>query len=286
MGFFEKNIPRQINIQECPAVHKTIEVLFKPLRDLLENLLNFREEAHIFITLCETGVDLLLAGFKRPFSDQEKATLKQFAADNTLARLTLQIKRQQEVLYKNGDKDPYVLFGGYEVPVSSNAFLQASAKADQVLAELMLEHLDKKYKKIADLFCGRGTLSLPLYSAGYHVDGFECDKKSLKALDSLGLENLNTFYRDLFNAPLSLDELKPYDAVVLDPPRAGCEAQVNILKDADTIERIVYVSCGASSFARDAKMLCDGNFTLDKVIPVDQFMWSHHIETVGIFTKR
>lgn len=132
------------------------------------------------------------------------------------------------------------------------------------------------------------NVTFPLSNKG-PVDGFECDVPALQALQTAAdreQRDIKTFKRNLFDDPLSASELKAYDVAVIDPPRAGALAQVQQLAESK-IPLIAYISCGPESFARDAKILIEeGGYELEKVIPVDQFTWSPHLEVVGLFQKK
>ena len=141
--------------------------------------------------------------------------------------------------------------------------------------------------KAIDLFSGCGTFALPLARKA-RVHAVEQDKPALAALaaaaKSSGLKPVTTEVRDLFKLPLGPTELKDYDAVVLDPPRAGAEAQAKMLAKSK-VPVIAYVSCDAASFARDAALLAAGGYAIGSVTPIDQFLWSSHIELVGRFAR-
>ena len=90
--------------------------------------------------------------------------------------------------------------------------------------------------------------------------------------------------RDLFRRPLSTKELEAFDAIVLDPPRAGAAAHCAELA-ASKVKRIVYGSCDPASFARDVRTLQDGGYRLEKLMPIDQFLWSAHVELIALLTR-
>lgn len=282
MGFHQKHSKRRTHLEECLVVRPEIEALFAPLSELLGKILLPQETAHIFITAASNGIDLLLAGFKRPFEEEEKELMRHFAAQEALARLTVQVKRKKDVL--NCPEDPYVLFAGEKIPIHPQVFLQASPEADEILAREVLKLIPKETRKIADLFCGRGTLSIPVAKAGYDVDGFEADLNAIKALNSVALEGLQGHVRDLFSLPLTTDELNHYECVIANPPRTGIKDQVLALGSSQ-LKCFIYVSCGPASFVRDAKILCELGFKLTTITPVDQFMWSHHLEIVSCFIR-
>jgi 23S rRNA (uracil1939-C5)-methyltransferase len=180
-----------------------------------------------------------------------------------------------------------VTLGGVTVKLPPHAFLQATRAGEAALQARVLE-LTAKTKTIADLFCGLGTFTFPLAMRA-KVHAVEGDKPMLEALaqaakHASGLKPITTETRDLFKSPLTALELNRFDAVVLDPPRAGAEAQVRTLATSK-IRRVAYVSCDAATFARDAAILVGAGFTLGPVTPVDQFLFSSHIELVGGFTR-
>lgn len=182
---------------------------------------------------------------------------------------------------------PTVKFGKADVKLPPESFLQPTRAGEEALTSQVLE-ATRGAKLIADLFSGCGTFSLPL-AARARVHAVEKDERMLGALltaakSTPGLKPVTIAKRDLFKVPLNATELGKFDAVALDPPRAGAQAQCGQLAKSK-ISRIAYVSCDARSFARDAQILVDGGFRLGPVTPVDQFLWSEHIELVAAFTR-
>jgi 23S rRNA (uracil1939-C5)-methyltransferase len=180
-----------------------------------------------------------------------------------------------------------VRFGKAAVKLPPDVFLQPTRDGEAVLQSQVLAGVGGA-KTIADLFAGCGTFALPL-AVQARVHAVEQDGTMLAALAAAakatqGLKPLTIEKRDLFNRPLAGPELAKFDAVVLDPPRAGAIAQAKALA-ASTAGRAVYVSCNAVSFARDARVLVDGGFRMGAIVPVDQFLWSSHIELVTTFER-
>jgi 23S rRNA (uracil1939-C5)-methyltransferase len=178
---------------------------------------------------------------------------------------------------------PEIDLSGVSVKLPPGAFLQASAEAEAALVELVREGVEGE-KRLADLFAGLGTFTFAL-AAHAAVDAFEEDEAALHALAEAsrktpGLKPVRTFVRDLFQTPLSMKELKAYDAVVFDPPRAGATAQAKALAHS-SVARIVAVSCNPGTLARDLRILVDGGYRIARVAPVDQFLFSPHIEVVA-----
>ena len=172
-----------------------------------------------------------------------------------------------------------------ELPIGS--FLQATEAAESTLAALVVDAL-AGHKAVADLFSGAGPFALRLAEIA-RVAAFDSDKPAITAMEKAvrntqGLKPVTAKPRDLFRDPLAAIELKDFDGAVFDPPRAGAEAQAHELAQSK-LKTIVGVSCDPKTFARDAKILIDAGYTLDRVTPVDQFAFSTHVEIVGVFRR-
>jgi 23S rRNA (uracil1939-C5)-methyltransferase len=283
MGYHEAESKKPFNVMRCPLVHPDIEALFAPLRALVKPMLEQERLIHFFVTQAENGIDILLAGFKTPLSSTIELSLTEFAKTHKVIRLAYKVKRHEKILYSKAH--PTVRFGNHDVAVSAFGFLQATKASDHHFSHFLDTHLPARPLKIADLFCGRGTLSLALTQRGHQVAGFECDGHALSALKDVAEPALTVHERDLFDQPLSTAELNAFDAVVMNPPRAGAEAQAHELATAE-IQHLIYISCNPESFARDCRILTDGGFTLEHVLPLDQFMWSGHIEVLSVLRRK
>ena len=226
------------------------------------------------------GLDISVSGGKAPDRDLI-GELTALAQRHDLARLAW----DEEIIVTR--RPPEQDMGGTRVVPPPGAFLQATRDGADALKSSVSETVSGA-KRVADLFSGCGTFALPL-SHTAEVHAVEGDAAMLAALDrgwrhGQGLRKVTTEARDLFRNPLRADELIRFGAVVLDPPRAGAEAQVAQLAAAD-VNRIAYVSCNPVTFARDARVLTDAGFRLDWLQPVDQFRWSTHVELASQFTR-
>jgi 23S rRNA (uracil1939-C5)-methyltransferase len=168
-----------------------------------------------------------------------------------------------------------------------SVFLQATAAGEEILSSLVLDACEGT-RRVADLFAGCGPFALRL-AERREVRAVDGDDAALSALDRAargtpGLRPVKTESRDLFRRPLLPPELEPFDAVVMDPPRAGAEAQARQLATSK-VATVVSVSCDAGTFARDAAILMAGGYKLERVVPVDQFKYSAHLEMVGVFRR-
>jgi 23S rRNA (uracil1939-C5)-methyltransferase len=279
IGFHAAKSHTVIDMHQCEVLTPGLFALVGGLRQRLEPLLGVGEAAELHVTETQTGFDCALR-WRRTLTTTLAASLSAGLAGLGIARLTLGRDTVFETV------PPQVHLGGALVALPSDPFLQSTAEGEAALQERVLK-LVGKARMVADLFSGVGTFALPLARKA-RVHAVEQDKPALQALAAAaktsGLKPVTTEVRDLFKLPLSLPELARYDAVVLDPPRAGAEAQAKVLARSQ-VPVIAYVSCDAASFARDAAILVQGGYRPAPITPIDQFLWSSHIELVGGFTR-
>jgi 23S rRNA (uracil1939-C5)-methyltransferase len=207
--------------------------------------------------------------------------LSSFAETHRLARLNIDDGYGAQTRW---EPEPVtVTLGGVPVPLPENAFLQATAEGEGALVDAVLRAVGGA-GVIVDLFAGLGTFALALQGKVLAVEGARDAALSLKAAANRAQRQLFVDHRDLFRRPLVGSELDRFEAVVLDPPRAGAKEQVPLLARS-AVPRIAYVSCNPATFARDAKALSDGGYRLQWIKPVGQFRWSTHVELVGAFAR-
>ena len=277
----------------APRSHQIVEIAFCPIaepalkdrapaiaRVIGEHLKGPRKPLDVQITATQTGFDVDVRGHG-PMKDADRLRLIDLADRLDLSRLSI----HGDVIVER--RPPAILMGRTSVVPPPGSFLQATKLGEEVLAGLVTEACAKA-KRVADLFAGAGPFSLRLAEKS-EVHAVEFDKDSMTALDKAvratpGLRRVSTEARDLFRRPLLTPELNAFDAVVLDPPRAGAEAQVKQLASSK-VPLVVSVSCDAATFARDAAILMSGGYRLERVIPVDQFKHSPHLEVVGILRR-
>ena len=283
LGFNVERAHKLVDLQECHVLHPELFRLLAPLRGLLASELADGHAASVAVTLTDTGVDLTLGGLKRKGLQQDEA-LTRFAEENDLARLSFDTGVGLDVIIER--RAPVIHFGGVPVRLPTGAFLQATPDGEAALQAAVLESVGPKAKNVADLFAGLGTFALPL-SATAKVLASDAGKVSLDQLQRAANEAMRPVkveHRDLFRRPFTAPELKKFDAVVIDPPRAGAAAQARALA-ASKVPLVVAVSCNPATFARDARSLAEGGYALRRLHPVDQFLWSAHLELVGVFTR-
>jgi len=279
LGYKRVRSHELVNIETCPVLSPKIVASLEGLKAALAPFLHPKRELRLTLTETPQGLDLVVEGAKT--SPSALAQLGAHAAKLGIARCTM-----------NGElvaqfAAPTVEFSGAAVALPPGAFLQASAASEAVLVDLVREFVGKA-KQIADLFAGLGTFAFAL-AANASVDAFEEDGAALAALGDAarkmsGLKPIRTFRRDLFGSPLGPKELRRYDAVVFDPPRAGAMAQAEMLAKSE-VRKLVAVSCNPGTLARDLRILVDGGYRIGRVVPVDQFLFSPHIEVVAELSR-
>jgi 23S rRNA (uracil1939-C5)-methyltransferase len=263
-----------VDIAACPVLSPGIARRLPKLKSALAPLLGGKREARITVTEAEQGLDLVVEGMRPPPSLLAKLA----AAGAGLGAARVTVDGQSVTLAG----EPTVRLSGAEVRLPPGAFLQASREAEAVLVGLVIEGVGRA-KRAADLFAGIGTFTLAL-AVSAEVDAFEQDEAAIAALGQAAratpkLKPVRTFARDLFRAPLTARELAGYDAVVLDPPRAGAKAQAEALAGSK-VGKILMVSCNPGTCVRDLRILVDGGYRITRVVPVDQFLFSPHVELV------
>jgi 23S rRNA (uracil1939-C5)-methyltransferase len=280
LGFHAEASHRIVDMRECHILRPELFALVAPLRALLGALLGPRAAGGVAMTLADQGVDLLLDRIDADGLAASEA-LAAFAREHRLARLGLDDGYGPQTRW---EPEPVtVTLGGVAVPLPPGAFLQATREGEAALVAAVGEAVGEA-RTVADLFAGLGTLALSLDGRILAAEGARDAALALKAAANAGQRPLFVDHRDLFRRPYTRAELGRFDAVVLDPPRAGAREQAAALA-ASSVPRIAYVSCNPATFARDARTLADGGYRLDWVQAVGQFRWSTHVELVGAFSR-
>ena len=280
IGFHGRASDTVAAIPSCKLLHPDILATMPALEALTKIGASRKAGISISVTQSAAGADVSVSDAKEadgPMMVELGALVEQFK----LSRLSW-----------NGEMvamraAPVQAFDGISVSPPVGAFLQATEAGQIALTTTVLDAMSNA-KHVIDLFSGCGTFSLPMAKHA-QVLAVEGDAPLLEALDAAwrngeGLKTVETHKRDLFRNPMLKEDLKKFDAAIIDPPRAGAKAQCEALCEAD-IPRIVFVSCNPVTFARDAKTLANAGYNIDWVQVIDQFRWSAHVELVALFTK-
>jgi 23S rRNA (uracil1939-C5)-methyltransferase len=280
VGYAARKSHHVVAIDHCPILAPSLSGAIAAAWAIAEEIADARKPLDIQVTATEAGLDIDLRG-SGPLSAVHAAGLAAVAQRHRLARLT----RHGEIVAQCAT--PTVRIGRARVGLPPGAFLQATIAGETALAQVVEMHCAEA-ATVADLFCGVGPFALRLAQRA-RVRAADHDAPAVAALQRAaetapGLKSIAGEVRDLFRRPLSRDELKAFDAVVFDPPRQGAETQARALA-ASAVPTIVAVSCNPTTWSRDARILADGGYRLVRVTPVDQFLYSTHVEVVAKFRR-
>jgi 23S rRNA (uracil1939-C5)-methyltransferase len=280
VGFHAARSHAIIDMHECLVLRPALLRLTRTLRGVMAAAMHAGESCEVHATDSDTGLDLAFR-WQRKLTPALTSALARGFAGQGIARVVF----NQDILME--DAAPMVRLGNANVMLPPHAFLQATREGEEALRAHVLEETQGA-RQVADLFAGLGTFTLAL-AARAKVHAVEQDAAALGALAAAvrttsGLKPITTERRDLFKLPMTPPELRNFNAVVLDPPRAGAEAQMREIARSD-LRRLVYVSCDAGTFARDAAILTAAGFSAGRIVPIDQFLWSGHIELVAGFQR-
>ena len=269
-----------VDIPDCQLLHPDLMTALPVAEALAMAGASRKHSLAVAVTLSANGLDVAVSKGK-PLDGSLRLELAALADRYDLARLSW----DDDVIVTRAP--PEQMFGDVIVVPPSGAFLQATREGEAALSMDVRRIVDGA-PRVADLFAGCGTFALRL-ARDMAVHAVEGDAAMTAALDAgwrkaPGLKAVTHEARDLFRRPLLPDELAPFGAVVLDPPRAGASAQVAEIC-ASSVPVIAYVSCNPVTFARDAKHLVDHGYQLEKIRVVDQFRWSSHVELVAAFRR-
>lgn len=282
IGFREEGQHSLVNITECQLLDPAIMAALPHLKAMAIIAMPQRSSGRLIVTKLDAGLDVSFDNGHKLLKPDERLALAAFAEKARVARLVV-----------SGDPivvraEPRIRLGKAEVDVPPSLFLQAVPEAERLMMELVTDAMPKNTKRVADLFSGLGTFTFPIAEKA-QVAAFDSDRRAISVLEAAarrtpGLKPIEARVRDLFREPLSPKELEGFDAVVLDPPRAGAAAQTERIARSK-VPLVVAVSCAPATLARDARTLIDAGFKMGPVTPIDQFISSPHVEAVTVFRR-
>ncbi|KPB01130.1 class I SAM-dependent RNA methyltransferase [Ahrensia marina] len=284
VGFQRAGSNHVVAIEECHVITPRLMKSSRLVGQLAKTFQPRGKTASFTVLDSRTGFDVSISADYK-LKDNDRRAISAYAVKAKLARVTV----NGETIIEN--IRPMLSFSGFDVAPPPGGFVQAVQSVEEVMVELVCNHLSK-CKRIADIFAGSGTFSLPLARIG-SVVAAEGEAAALGALDRAwreaagkGLKPVKTEKRDLHHRPFMAKELElmKTQGAVFDPPRAGAEMQAKELAKSK-VKRIAAVSCNPTTLARDLRILIDGGYTLQSVTPLDQFLWSPHVEAVALLVR-
>ena len=306
-GFSARQSHDIVDIFECQALTPTLNLIIKPVREFLQKFCVIKQnikvknkiETHsitqgkIWLTQVADGVDILLE-VNEQLALEHRMEICDFVNDN-------QIIIRFSVKYKNTFAEtviekyaPYINISGQQVHIPAGTFLQPSEAGENALIALVQKYIGENTGNIADLFCGVGTFSYPLaQNIKNKITAADSSAELLSAfqqnINRLMLPNIKIFNKNLFKYPFDSTELKAFDIIIFDPPRAGAAeqiAEIAAMKEADKAQKIVAVSCNPHTFINDANTLIKAGYFIKEITLVDQFVYTEHFELVALFMKK
>jgi 23S rRNA (uracil1939-C5)-methyltransferase len=279
LGYHRRRSHELLDVEECPVLQPDIVAQFAALRAIAGAAAGGQVRMTVLVT--PAGLDVAIEAERGAFDAKSAARLVAIGAEHRLARIAV----NGEIVMERAP--PSLVLAGVQVVPPPGAFVQAVAEAETAMTELVVAAADKS-QRVADLFCGIGTFTFPLARRA-RVLAVDSDREAIAALAAAarraqGLKPIETKVRDLFRMPLSARELENFDAVVFDPARSGAQAQAEQLARSK-VARVVAVSCNPATLARDVRILHDGGYRLDGVTPIDQFLFSAHVEAVAVLER-
>lgn len=282
IGFREEGEHTLVDILECPVLDPLIVAALPVIKDMALIAMAPRSSGRLIVTKLDHGLDVSFDNGVKLLKPEARQKLAEMCKHAGIIRLIV----AQDAIAEH--TTPTLTIGGVAITPPPSIFLQAVPQAEALLIDLVTSALPAKAKRVADLFCGIGTFTLPL-ARRVKVLAADSDKRALDALQfalnhASGLKPVDVLKRDLFREPLSARELDGVDAVVIDPPRAGASEQtLRIAKSK--IKTVMAVSCAPATLARDAKTLIDAGFRMGPVTPIDQFLYTPHTEAFTVFQR-
>jgi len=285
LGFKERRSWNLVQIEVCPVTHPRLVAAFPMLARLAGPFMEHPKSAPtLHVTLTPTGIDTDITAVEAKsggLSADARMRAAMVAGEADFARVTM----AGEMIYMA--RQPAVKLGPAIVALPPGSFLQAVPQAEKAMVEFAVQAAAGA-TRIADLYSGVGTFTFRLAEVGA-VHAADSSAPAIAALKGAlgsapGLKAITAEARDLVRRPVLSSELAKTDVVVIDPPRAGAAEQTVEIANSK-VARVVSVSCNPATFARDARALVDAGFRLERVLPVDQFLWTPHIELVGVFSR-
>jgi len=277
-GFMQSRSRELVTIDACPILSRALKDSPVIARELALPFAKTVRQLDIAITQTAQGLDCDVRGAEDVNYDIH-VSLAELGDKWDLARITLDGVIELE------RRKPVLPIGDISLPLPPGGFLQATELGERTLSELVVEETGDA-NRVADLFCGVGPFALRLAKTAtvYAADSNEVAVRALRTgfSHAVGLKQVEAEVRDLFRNPLYRDDLDEFDAVILNPARAGAQAQSEELA-ASNVPLIIYVSCDPATLARDAALLVEGGYTFQRITLVDQFKYASHIETVSVF---
>lgn len=284
IGFNRHHSDQVIDLHECLVVMPEIFAVLAPLRLLMDVWLDQTRSADIAVTMLDTGLDLIITG-EMELNLIKREALAEFVQGQKIARVSIRPHDRAEAEILLGPHPARLDLSGTIITPAPGSFLQASKMGEQALVRAVMDGVGAA-RRVADLFCGLGTFTFPIAARAETVWAVDADGPGIRAAAaaSTGAHKIKFDRRNLYTDPVTATDLTRFDAVVFDPPRAGCKGQGPQIVRSN-VPVVVAVSCNPASFVTDCAPLIAAGYEFSDLHVIDQFTWSSHIELVGVFRR-
>jgi len=285
LGYSQKQTHQIFNLKQCDVLHVDIVDLKTILANRLNDIIPHKGKITLSMQKMDNGIDVVLIGSIGTKDEPDLRSLETIAElvqSTNIIRFSWAQSDKSPLQILISEQSPIMQFGKLNVEIAPLAFLQPSSLGQNSLVQTVMNYCPDTARHAADLFCGFGTFTGALLDKIATVDAFEGESAAIQSLKNAGHHGALT--RDLFRNPLMADELAKYDAVIIDPPRAGARTQFENLAKSN-VNHIISISCNPATFARDAVTLLDNGYIFARATMIDQFIWTAHTEIIGLFVK-
>lgn len=292
VGFRERQAPFVADVRRCEVLAEPVGSLIEPLGELIGGLSILDRLPQIEVAVADNQVALVLRVLSEPTAD-DRDRLRAFAAENGVSFYLQPGNLDTVAPLDPATPEPEYALPEFDLNLAFRPvdFIQINAEINRRMLEQALHLLELNGdESVLDLFCGLGNFTLPLARRAGRVTGVEGDTALVARADGNarrnGLDNADFHLANLFEDNADLPWARgQYDAVLLDPPRAGAREVLPIV-DRSGASRVVYVSCHPATLARDAGHLVrDHGFRLEAAGVLDMFPHTAHVESMALFTR-
>ena len=284
VGYYEPKSHKLVAISECPILVPELEALIASLNTFLQHFSKPQLIEEIALFQSDSGVDMVFTSNIEVWDATTYEQVTGFSQQNDIARVSYRYK--SEVFPVIQRRSVQMQAGEVSIDLPPGAFQQATKAGQEAITAEILQGI-KGASKVIDLYAGCGTYTFPI-AAFAKVHAVEGSQEMVSAINqTAGRQHISGVcaeMRDLVKQPVPAKTLKSYDAIVINPPRNGAGAQVEEIAKSG-VKRMVMVSCNPVTFSEDAKLLKAAGYALKRAVPIDQFVWSSHLELVAVFEK-
>jgi len=297
VGFRERNSSFIQPTESCEVLYPEVSALFPALREVLSKTSCYDKIPQVEISVADNATVMIIRHLET-FVQDDLDLLTSFAKDNDV-QVFLQPGNLKSVhpLYPTNPDALFYQFAEFDVKIEflPTDFIQVNGGINDQLVGKAVELLDLQADdRVLDLFCGVGNFTLPLARRAKHVVGVEGDQALVnRAIHNREINDLNEvefFFGDLFKEDMTSSSHggwleQKFDKILLDPPRSGAAEMIKRLPSFEA-SKVVYVSCGPATLARDAGvMVNEHGYRMTHAGVIDMFPHTAHVESIAVFEK-